>query len=1008
MVFSHGKTPWKKQSDKKTTMKSKTKILLGAVFTAVLCLSIAVGATFAIFTTESKVDLTVTAGKINVTANVSDFSTYSAVVATSSDTGAFTDKNGNSYVHVETVPGQFSNGGSAEVKDNTVTLSNVSAGDKLRLILSVENDSTIDAKCRIVVRSDASEVAKYLVGNFISVSSDGSETVVPFSAAETYCSNWQQLVSSSTELILELELSIDCPLISPYIQNESCKLTFSVEATQNNAAEVNGVARIGDRLYSNLQDAANAVQANETLEIIQPGVYLPFEIKQPNVTVKGIVSGYEWADRYTSTIIRASGESQGVFINADNVTLDSLWLEDTRQYYNNSSIEGELWPMVHTEVENENISLERVTIRNCYMEGIGTYGYDIAVAAFAKNLLIENCHIRDFMCGIMMIDYAPTESFTVQNNYFENLKFAIAGSWSKQNPSIMENAQTASTNIYFKNNTMPDWTDPILVEMIDETQRDEIPTSAIKSEIVNNDGNFIYNFTYWDMFVETPHYCDAEETAPEAVRYRRRVEIEALGFKDDYGAYNDGQYLVLDENGERIYDILSDNLNTPLHVWLGSGGDTTEPLVQGRYQIWDQSTDLYYPFEVSWTKLSGKPTITLISNSNELYVESYRELSVLSRVVNNGNDLSDKTVLINDYDIYYYDDYQSFVPIGTKEHPFRGTFDGGNHSINDLKIDTSAQKGEYTGLFGYIENARIRNLILCGPNVVGYDNVGALVGGGKNSTIVNCSIYNNTVVSGVHNVGGIIGYSDQTTVTNCNVDKQYNTATISGSYDSVGHEGDNVGGIIGYTTAGTESQYTSHSGNSVIGAIITGTRNVGGLVGYLNRCVSIAYGSADNQVIDSEIRTTATDEYIADGHQNDIYVGGAVGEYVDTTSKLAQVNVSGCRIYGKAETTGVCGGSRNTTDKGDMSGISLSSNTLEIDGRTLATGKQYILGGNVLYNIMEFNLTEPIQITLDVTALSETFTVENIGSAEVTVQVVSGGSVVETHTLSQGMSFTLN
>ena len=108
--------------------------------------------------------------------------------------------------------------------------------------------------------------------------------------------------------------------------------------------------------------------------------------------------------------------------------------------------------------------------------------------------------------------------------------------------------------------------------------------------------------------------------------------------------------------------------------------------------------------------------------------------------------------------------------------PFKGTFDGGGHTIylNINKQKTaegdagetikSEEYGTYTngdetlagvGLFGYIDHASIKNLELNG-SVHGYSHVGALVGYAFGGTIE--EVYNKaTVTSGGHDVGGVIG-----------------------------------------------------------------------------------------------------------------------------------------------------------------------------------------------------------------------------------------------------------
>lgn len=199
--------------------------------------------------------------------------------------------------------------------------------------------------------------------------------------------------------------------------------------------------------------------------------------------------------------------------------------------------------------------------------------------------------------------------------------------------------------------------------------------------------------------------------------------------------------------------------------------------------------------------------------------------------------------------------------------PFKGTFDGGGHTIylniNKQKIAEkdagatieSEEYGTYTngdetltgvGLFGYIDHASIKNLELDG-SVHGYSHVGALVGYAFGGTIE--EVYNKaTVTSGGHDVGGVIGtfyelYDSYTrsSVTNAanagevkyapreNGDKSQ-TLDVEENWDELeiidDAEGVRFGGIVG---AGITLRLTGgyNAGN------ITARYGVGGVVGTL-------------------------------------------------------------------------------------------------------------------------------------------------------------------------------
>lgn len=114
----------------------------------------------------------------------------------------------------------------------------------------------------------------------------------------------------------------------------------------------------------------------------------------------------------------------------------------------------------------------------------------------------------------------------------------------------------------------------------------------------------------------------------------------------------------------------------------------------------------------------------------------------------------------------------SWTPIGTAEHPFAGSFDGGGRTIKGLKIDGT--KLDNQGLFGFTDGAAIKNLLLQG-SVTGKSNVGALIGSAKNTTVAHCGS-EVSVKAADGQAGGLIGAADSgTTVTSC-----FTTAEITG------------------------------------------------------------------------------------------------------------------------------------------------------------------------------------------------------------------------------------
>lgn len=101
-------------------------------------------------------------------------------------------------------------------------------------------------------------------------------------------------------------------------------------------------------------------------------------------------------------------------------------------------------------------------------------------------------------------------------------------------------------------------------------------------------------------------------------------------------------------------------------------------------------------------------------------------------------------------------------PIGTRENPYTGIFDGAGHVISNIKI--VADEKVAAGLFGVINGAKIYNLSVKG-NVHGGSNAGLLCGINELSEIFCCSAIGE--VHGYGYVGGLCG-NNGGTIFQCN------------------------------------------------------------------------------------------------------------------------------------------------------------------------------------------------------------------------------------------------
>jgi hypothetical protein len=151
---------------------------------------------------------------------------------------------------------------------------------------------------------------------------------------------------------------------------------------------------------------------------------------------------------------------------------------------------------------------------------------------------------------------------------------------------------------------------------------------------------------------------------------------------------------------------------------------------------------------------------------------------------------------------------QGWQPIGSRDAPFAGRFDGGGYEISDLFINRPDEND--VGLFGALaEYAFIENIGVMDATVIGQRGVGG-VAGFNDGTVTGS--YSSGDVTGRSRVGGLVGDNEGSVI------NAYFVGIVTGYW------GD-IGGLVGWNH-GHATVYNSYSGGDV-----TGDSEVGGLVG---------------------------------------------------------------------------------------------------------------------------------------------------------------------------------
>ena len=201
---------------------------------------------------------------------------------------------------------------------------------------------------------------------------------------------------------------------------------------------------------------------------------------------------------------------------------------------------------------------------------------------------------------------------------------------------------------------------------------------------------------------------------------------------------------------------------------------------------------------------------------------------------------------------------KGWTPIGTCfDNSYKGTFDGGGHTITGLAVTTNDQ---FVGLFGYLNRAgTVKNVVMegvlitsnhmfgCTGGVVGYswgtiencsvsgsvsgtDCVGGVVGSQKAGSIIGCS--SSATVKGTHYVGGVAG-EKWGSMTAC-----YATGNVT---LEIASQKNNFGGGVVGLNGGSRVLACYATGNVTSTGSSTGNVHIGGLFGDSYTTVTACY-----------------------------------------------------------------------------------------------------------------------------------------------------------------------
>jgi predicted ribosomally synthesized peptide with SipW-like signal peptide len=403
------------------TMKKRTKSLLAAFCTMALCGSLIAGSTYALFTSSGNVNISVTSGKVEVEANIDSKSVkvYSAsTTADDSKTVIDTtnmelgDYDGTYYYVSKTVStdsatkktsGSFTNGGTATLVGDTLTLDKVTPGDKVDFEINITNKSNVAIQYRVVIEC----VGDPYLFSGLDFNVGGSS----FNQTVYYSSTWSTPeTQKENSTIATVPVTVTLPLdAGDSFQNKSTSIRYTVEAVQANAA----IAK-----NEEVKTKATFIEGVDNMVSTSDGylVTIPDEIDEE----EGIV----FTDKQTFTV---SVPAAAVSESASNLVFN---IEES------STVQEGITLSAAQTAKTLNITLDGISSENSTPITVNYYiGEDLTgVCVYHYTDTIESTY--DVKTGYVTFTTTSFSPFTVQYNKPGDGKFT-AGFGTAEEPYII-------------------------------------------------------------------------------------------------------------------------------------------------------------------------------------------------------------------------------------------------------------------------------------------------------------------------------------------------------------------------------------------------------------------------------------------------------------------------------------------------------------------------------------------------------------------------------------------
>ncbi len=409
----------------------KKNVILSSILSLVLCLSLIVGGTFALFTSESKTNIAITSGKVEVVATIDDLSVYSPEEIDPVDFSYDETKNG--AINETT----FKNGGTATLNENALDIVNMTPGDRVNFNINLANNSNVAIKYQMIVTYESDSG----LGDLLTYEIDGKNYIGD--SVNGVKSAWTELYAQQAigdPIAVEITLPADVTA-----QELSTKILINVVAVQGNT-KTDGETEVPTEIYIN-----NAEELIAFANLVNSGS----DFADTVIITNDIdLTGYEWTPlnlwapensniltidgtNHTISNMTVAGGSKVGFIgsNARDITIQNLAF-DTANVTTSGSMAGVVIGYQYGDVVLNNVDVTNSTVMSTAEKGIRIGG--LVGQSFLQDgatLTINNCDLDNIevsgyhnvagMVGSLMNYSTLTDKWEIKNNSITNSVFTI-------------------------------------------------------------------------------------------------------------------------------------------------------------------------------------------------------------------------------------------------------------------------------------------------------------------------------------------------------------------------------------------------------------------------------------------------------------------------------------------------------------------------------------------------------------------------------------------------------